>query len=258
MLALVARLEVASVEALQCAFALSRSVMYSHLRRLTEAAMVLRLRGYGHGGAVAITRQGRRSLALPAADAPAGTQHGLGMRHGLAVSWVAALLELRDRAWVSDSELRQRPDWRVQVIWPGSRSTHRPDLGATIGDARVAIEFERTQKRARRLRAILAGYEDAIASAELSGVLYVYEHPAVARLVQREAAVVGLAEPHIRLRQLGDVIAEARALAGLRSGQQRARLVRTGHRRADFLAFPVAEDPSGTTATLPLSGRHDD
>ena len=215
-LALVARLDVASIEALQCAFALSRSVMYSHLRRLSAAALVSRPRGYGHGGAVAITREGRRVLALPAADAPAGAQHGLGMRHGLAVSWVAALLELRGRDWVSDCELRRLPGWQVPVMWPGRRGTHRPDLAATIGDARVAIEVERTQKRARRLRAILAGYEDAIASADLSGVLYVYEHAAVARSVHREAAAVGLAEPYIRLRELRDVIAEARALGAQR------------------------------------------
>jgi len=143
-------------------------------------------------------------------------------------------------------------------MWPASRGTHRPDLGATIGDARVAIEVERTQKRARRLRAILAGYEDAIASADLSGVLYVYEHAAVARVVEREAAAVGLAEPYVRLRELGDVITEARALARVRTGQERARLVRTGHQRVSFLPFPIAEDPSGMTATLPLSGRQDE
>src|SRR5215217_3863912 len=95
LLELVARLDVAAVEALQCAFAVSR--------------------------------RGRKHLALPTGEVPTGAQYGLGLRHSQAVSWVAALLELRGRAWVSDREARGRPDWQMPVMWPASRGTHRPD-----------------------------------------------------------------------------------------------------------------------------------
>ena len=217
LLEFVARLDVAAVGALQCAFALGRSATYSHLQRLHDAELVARLYSHGQGAAVAVTRRGRHHLVLPAADVPAGAQYGFGLRHSQAVSWVAALLQLRGRAWVSDREARSRPSWQVPVMWPASRGMHRPDLGASIDGARVAIEVERTQKRARRLRAILAGYEHTIATGELSGVLYVYEHPAVGRLVRREAAAVGLAEPHIRVRELAHVIADARMLVDRRS-----------------------------------------
>jgi hypothetical protein len=217
LLEFVARLDVAAVGAVQCAFALGRSATYSHLQRLRDADLVSRLYSYGDGAAVAVTRRGRHRLALPAADVPVGAQYGFGLRHSQAVSWVAALLQLRGRAWVSDREARSRPSWQVPVMWPASRGMHRPDLGASIDGARVAIEVERTQKRARRLRAILAGYEHTIATGGLSGVLYVYEHPAVGRLVRREAAAVGLGEPHMRVRELAQVIAEAKTFVARRA-----------------------------------------
>jgi DNA-binding transcriptional ArsR family regulator len=214
LLEFVARLDVASVEALQCAFALSRSVTYSHLRRLYDAGLVSRLHSHDQGSAVAVTRRGRQHLALPSAEVPTGAQYGLGLRHSQAVSWVAALLELRGRVWVSDREARVRGDWQVPVMWPSSRGTHRPDLGTIIEGERVAIEVERTQKGARRLRAILAGYEDAIAAGRLSGgVLYICQHATVRRVVEREAAAAGLRADVFRVRDLHHVVTDARHLA---------------------------------------------
>src|SRR5215203_4423354 len=121
LLEFVARLDVAAVGALQCAFALSRSVTYSHLQRLHDEELVSRLHSHDHGSAVAVTRHGRKHLALPPGDVPTGAQYGLGLRHSQAVSWVAALLELRGRAWVSDREMCSRPDWQTPVMWPASR-----------------------------------------------------------------------------------------------------------------------------------------
>ena len=159
LLEFVARLDVAAVGALQCAFALGRSATYSHLQRLHDAELVSRPYSHGQGAAVAVTRRGRHCLALPAADVPAGAQYGLGLRHSQAVSWVAALLQLRGRAWVSDREARSRPSWQVPVMWPASRGMHRPDLGASIDGARRdrsrahAETGAETARDPRRLRA---------------------------------------------------------------------------------------------------------
>ena len=230
LLEFIARLDVAAVEAIQAAFALSRSVTYSHLQRLHAAGLVVRLHGHDSGSAVAVTRRGRRDLEFPTGDVPARAQYGPALRHSQAVSWVAALLELRGRAWVSDRETRLRPDWQMPVIWPAGRGTHRPDLGTIIEGERVAIEVERTRKRARRLSAILAGYEDAIAAGRLSGgVLYICHDIRVRRLVEREAAAAGLRGDVFRVRDLDHVIAEARRLAA-QTSRSRARPARLGSR----------------------------
>jgi hypothetical protein len=108
---------------------------------------------------------------------PRGSRGGdarIRFRHARAVSWVTALLTLRDRTCVSDYEARGMPEWQIPVIWTHHHAIHRPDIGATIAGAKVAVEVELSHKAPRRLRAILAGYEHAISHGRLSGgVLYV-------------------------------------------------------------------------------------
>jgi len=67
-----------------------------------------------------------------------------------AVTWVAAILTIRERHWLSERELRGQEQWQVPVIWTASRGRHRPDAGVLIRDARVAIEVELSHKSARR------------------------------------------------------------------------------------------------------------
>ena len=136
------RLDVAGIEALGCAFGWRRSATYSHLQRLADAGYVIRAFDPG-GSVVAITAAGRRWIGAERGDVRAGATYGSGLRHARAVSWVAALLTLRERAWVSERESRGRPEWEIPVIWPAHRGRHRPDLGAVMGSgARVAIEVE--------------------------------------------------------------------------------------------------------------------
>ena len=55
---------------------------------------------------------GRRAVGADRGDVRAGATHGSGLRHARAVSWVAALLTVREREWLSDRELRGATEWR--------------------------------------------------------------------------------------------------------------------------------------------------
>src|SRR3954451_24309685 len=130
-LAWLARLEVAGIEPLGLAMGFGRRATYSHVARLIGAGLAVR--GYDAGGSVvAITAAGRRAVGADRGDVRAGATHGSGLRHARAVSWVAALLTLRDREWVSDLEARRQPEWLVPVVWTGRRAGHRPDLGIVM------------------------------------------------------------------------------------------------------------------------------
>jgi DNA-binding transcriptional ArsR family regulator len=129
------RLEVAGVEPLGLALGFGRSATYSHLARLADAGLIAR----GHdrdGSVVAITAAGRREIGADKGDVRSGATHGSGLRHARAVSWVAALLTVRGRVWVSEHELRHDEAWQVPVVWAADRGRHRPDLG--VGDGGVA------------------------------------------------------------------------------------------------------------------------
>src|SRR3954452_22588979 len=165
-----ARLEVAGLEPLGLAMGFGRRATYSHVERLAAAGFSVR--GYDAGGSVvAITAAGRREVGADRGDVRAGATHGSGLRHARAVSWVAALLTLRGREWVSDLEVRRCTDWLVPVIWTGRRAGHRPDVGIVVRGRRVAVEVELSLKAPRRLEAILRGYEQSLANAALAGGL---------------------------------------------------------------------------------------
>jgi hypothetical protein len=100
-----ARVDVAGVEALGVASGFSRSVTYSHVARLERAGLLVR--AFAHGGSVvAVTAAGRRAAGADRAKVRAGATHGMGLRHARAVPWIAALLTLRGRDWVSEREMR--------------------------------------------------------------------------------------------------------------------------------------------------------
>src|SRR3954452_18053079 len=135
-----------------------RRAVYSHVARLMRAGLVVRAFDVG-GSVVAITAAGRREAAADRGDVRAGATHGSGLRHARAVSWVAALLTLREREWVSERELRGAPGWEVPVVWAASRGRLLPDVGVVMRGVRVAVEVELSHKSPRRLAAIFAGYE---------------------------------------------------------------------------------------------------
>jgi len=183
---------------------------YSHAARLQAAGLAVRLYDR-EGSVIAITGAGRRLVCADGGEPRLGATRGLGLRHARAVSWVAALLTVRDRSWVSDRELRDRADWRVPVFWPNSHGTHRPDAGAVVGGRRVAVEVELSHKAARRLRAILAGYEALIADGTVDGgLLYVSDRADVLQTVTRAATRVGIPASAFKARKLGQVQEELR------------------------------------------------
>ena len=210
-MAWIERLDVVGIEPLQLMLRISQQATYSHLKRLENAGYVER--HYDRfGSLVSITREGRRVVGAGGPGARVEQTRGSGSAHLRAVSWMAARLSQQDREWVSDREARNQPDWLIPIIWPGARGTHRPDLGVSIGDQRIAVEVELSPKAPRRLRAILAGYEAAINNGGLSGgVIYISDRPNVLAGVERAARQVGLPEQKLRLRDLADVQADVRA-----------------------------------------------
>jgi DNA-binding transcriptional ArsR family regulator len=241
-----ARLEVAGVEPLGLALGFGRSATYSHLARLVDAGLIAR--GYDRDGSVvAITAAGRRAIGADRGDVRAGATHGSGLRHARAVSWVAALLTLRRRVWVSEHEFRHDEAWQIPVVWASSRGRHRPDLGVVMGEARVAVEVELSHKSPRRLRAILAGHEEAIASGRIAGgLIYVSDRADVLDAVARAAARAGVSERRFRTRSLADVEAEVRRLAHAR----RASANSDGPLRANRVARSAGSPGVGSMGSL--------
>src|SRR3954470_2930780 len=221
-LAWLARLEVAGLEPLGLAMGWGRRAVYSHVARLMRAGLVVRAFDRD-GSVVAITAAGRRAVGADRGDVRAGAIHGSGLRHARAVSWVAALLTLREREWVSDLEARRRPEWLVPVVWTGRRAGHRPDLGIVVRGRRVAVEVELSLKAPRRLDAILRGYDEALACGAIAGgLIYVSDRPDVLAAVRRAAAGVGLPGSRVGLRPLTEVQEEVRRLAHERASARLA------------------------------------
>lgn len=210
----VERLEVAGLEPLALAHRLGLRAVHSHVQRLAAAGLVERIYDR-NGSVVAITRAGRSAVRPELHDpraAAASLAGGALTSHARATSWTAARATLRGMPWVSDREIRSLPGWQVPVIWrqPGR---HRPDLGVIINGARIAVEVELTGKAARRLYAILAGYQQQIVTGRLAGILYVTDRPTVAGAVERAAGAVGIDRRRLRLLPLDDLESETRSLA---------------------------------------------
>jgi len=121
LLAWVARLGIAGIEPARLALGVSQAVAYSHVARLVDARLLSRAWvGDGGGGVVAVARAGAREAHERGTSAAVVARSAVprSVRHGRAVSWAAALLGLRDRAWVAERELHAAPEWQVAVYWP--------------------------------------------------------------------------------------------------------------------------------------------
>lgn len=208
------RVEVAGLEPLGLGHRLGDRAVYSHVQRLADASLVVRI--YDRDGSlVAITKEGRRAVRPDIVNARpprGGLVRNVQSAHGRAVSWVAAWSTLRGHEWVSDREMRSLPAWHVPVIW-SRRGAHRPDHGLRMGAGPIAVEVELTAKSPGRLRAILSGYENAIFDGRFAAVIYVCDDPAVARGVGRAARQVGIDRRHLRLWTLDDLKRQTRELA---------------------------------------------
>ena len=214
LLAWLERLEVAGLEPLGHAHRLGQRATYSHVERLAAAGLVKRI--YDRDGSlVAITLDGRRTARPDVFDGRpprGGLVRGAQSAHAREVSWVAARLTLRGRAWVSDREARTNREWQVPVFLE-RRGNHRPDLGGFMGTDRLAIEVELTAKSPSGLRAILAGYQALLDAGRLAALIYVTDHDGVRRGVERAPARVGLPADRFRIWSLTDVRAEVQRLA---------------------------------------------
>ncbi len=211
----VERLEVVGLEPLALAHRLSLRTTYSHVERLVAAGFVERLTER-NGTLVAITGPGRREVRPDGLDRRAARRSlssGILVNHALATSWLAARATLRGLSWVSDREMRTLPEWRVPVITLERRATHRPDLGIGVAPSRIAVEVELSGKSAERLRAIFYAYEHQIGLGHLRGLIYVTEHAAVRRGVERAAGIVGLGAAQFRIMELPELQESTRRLA---------------------------------------------
>lgn len=192
MLAWVARLGVAGVEPLGLALRLSPSTLRSHLARLEQHELVVRTRsGIGTGTVVAITNGGGREALERGVDGVVERRgvSAMAVRHGRAVSWVAAWADVRGWRWLGPAELRaDEQPWAARG--PDGRR-HQPDLGLILPDGRrIAVEVELHAKSRARLQAILRGYRRRVDEGAIDGVSYVSDRQSVLRLVRREAAEV--------------------------------------------------------------------
>lgn len=205
-----ARLDVARIEPLGLAMGFGRRATYSHLARLMDAGLVTREFDRG-GSVVAITAAGRRAIDAPRSRTPVGATHGLGLRHARAVSWVAGRLTCNQREWIDRRELRRDPAWRSEVVWRLTRDGHYPDVGILLPSTRVAVEVQLWHRPAPRLRAILAGYEEAVANGQLGGVIFVSDRADVLATIERAQRQSGLPSRHIQLRALQGIQSSTRA-----------------------------------------------
>jgi hypothetical protein len=209
-LAWVARLGVAGVEPQRLVLGISQAVAYSHIARLARAGLLWRVRvGDGQGGTVAITRAGARVARDQGASGVVAVRSAApsSARHGRAVSWVAASLELRELSWLGPAELHAGSGWRSQRE-DGAR--HTPDLGLVHPDGRrVAIEVELQPKSRQRLQSILGGYRELIRAGLLSDVAYVTDRRDVAELVRRQARSARLGD-RVQIGPLEKIVASTR------------------------------------------------
>jgi hypothetical protein len=163
----------------------------------------------GDGGVVALTRAGARVARAHGATGVVSVRSGApsSARHGRAVSWIAAALELRGLEWLGPAELRAGSGWRSQRD-DGTR--HTPDLGLVHPDGRrTAIEVELQPKSKERLAFILGGYRGLIRAGALTDVSYVVDRRDVAELVRRQASSARLGD-RVQIGPLEKIVASTR------------------------------------------------
>ncbi len=191
-LEILGRLGIAGVEPLAAIGGLSLGTTYDHIRRLETAGLAFRLPYRdGSGGSVGITRRGAhlvRDDGIPAVFP--NSQLPVTGVHSRAVSWVAALLEVRGRNWLGPADLHQDRAWRLTR---DDDAGYYPDLGYVDDNGgRHAIEVELHSKSNHRLRAILRAYGMAHSLGAIENVTYLWTRLPVIRAVDRNAKGVAL------------------------------------------------------------------
>jgi hypothetical protein len=163
-----------------------------------------------------ITRQGLKAVG---SDLPTPRKLDLATyRHDLGLGWLMLAARRERFGPVRDmvSERRMRSEdgraaagsvphgVRLGGTGPGGRDRlHYPDMVVGTGTGhRVAFELELTSKSPDRRERILAGYA---ADRRIDAVVYLVEHPAAGRAIERSATRVGIAHMvHVQRVDLGD------------------------------------------------------
>jgi hypothetical protein len=155
----------------------SERVARDHVQRLETAGLMGRVAmRRGQGALVVISARGAIEAGYPAAWAPRSVGPSTSA-HACGCAWAGAWLELRDRSWWSEREVRDSDFWRRQVTYQDHRGTarvtHRPDLGVRVDGKPAAVEVELQRKPRPRLLGILEMYSGLTdgQDAPLAGVL---------------------------------------------------------------------------------------
>lgn len=225
-----------SVAQLARRFQVSEAIVYRRLgvwRRLGVAGHRRPLRELA--GAVWVTPRGGRLLGLGELRAPALSM--VSFRHELAVCELAVDFERDGHTILTERAMRRAQrdgevGWSVAVSYRGA-ARRWPDLAVEEGGGWVAVEVEFAPKRSERLRAILDGYQ----ASSYGAVVFVIEHPAIARRLARLACeadeagrVVALRTPKLRI-EAWHASAQAAAVArvgDLHAGRVEAHQHRSG------------------------------
>jgi hypothetical protein len=159
---------------------------------------------------VAITAAGRRAVGAGRGDVRLGATHDLGLRHARAVSWVAALLTLRQREWISGAADASR------VASPGA-------VGGITSLAPPGHRH-RVRRRAGRCPGRARAQVAAATSGDLCGLRPCHRHgdnrlrpdlrPDVLNAAERAAKRVSLPRDRFRTRTLEDIQRSVGQLAG--------------------------------------------
>jgi hypothetical protein len=204
----------------------SERVSRDHVARLEAAGLVERVAmRRGQGVHVVATSRGAIEAGYPASWAPRSIVPST-WAHACGCAWASAWLELRDRAWWSERQIKDSDFWRREVTYRDQRGTarvtHRPDLGVRVAGKPAVVEVEPQRKPRARLPGILQMYADLTNNDEapLAGVLYITGNQHIASLVGRVATDARLDRSRLTMRPLVTVIEQTREAAHTRRSTQ--------------------------------------
>jgi hypothetical protein len=199
------RVKLATVEQVRVRIGMGRTKAYERLAGLVASGLVIHERGVPGHGVYLASKQGLQLAGLGLT--PATVSLGA-LRHDLAVAGVVAELERASAGiqLLTEREIRAHvaetgdETFRTHVQQRGvGTSRHWPDLVLLTGGLGtpgwLAIEIELQRKGARRLKAILAGYDTAnlrSTARTLWGVLYLVPGAPDARRVTGLAAELAM------------------------------------------------------------------
>ncbi|HEY5198707.1 MAG TPA: hypothetical protein VIJ51_16930 [Solirubrobacteraceae bacterium] len=200
----------------------SERVARDHVQRLETAGLVERVAmRRGQGVLVVASSRGAREAGYPGSWAPRSIGPS-NWAHACGCAWASAWLELRDRAWWSERQVKDSDFWRREVTYRDRRGTarvtHRPDLGVRVDGKPAAVEVELQRKPRARLLGILQMYAELTQGEDgpLAGVLYITGNDDIAGLLGRVAKDARLDRPRLTVRPLGVIVEQAREAARTR------------------------------------------